>query len=38
MYHRVLKQAHTIAAPDGIESIQTLHVADALQYRSKGMV
>jgi len=34
-YHRILKLARTIADLDGNEHIETPHVAEALQYRSK---
>jgi magnesium chelatase family protein len=36
-YHRVLKLARTIADLAGCEQIQVAHVAEALQYRPKGM-
>jgi magnesium chelatase family protein len=32
-YHRILKIARTIADMDGSESLQTSHVAEAVQYR-----
>jgi magnesium chelatase family protein len=34
-YHRVLKQARTIADLAGCEQIQSAHLAEALQYRPK---
>jgi magnesium chelatase family protein len=36
-YHRTLKLARTIADLAGSQDIQTPHVAEALQYRPKGM-
>jgi magnesium chelatase family protein len=37
-YHRVLKLARTIADLTGIETIQTPHVAEARQYRSRNAI
>jgi magnesium chelatase family protein len=37
-YHRVLKLARTIADLAGSDSIQTVHLAEALQYRPKLML
>ncbi|HZD55545.1 MAG TPA: YifB family Mg chelatase-like AAA ATPase [Anaerolineales bacterium] len=37
-YHRVLKLARTIADMAGSECIQPAHLAEALQYRPKGMI
>jgi magnesium chelatase family protein len=37
-YHRVLNLACTIADLAGIETIQTPHVAEALQYQSRNSI
>jgi len=37
-YHHILKLARTIADLAGEESIQSAHLAKALQYRPKGMM
>ena len=37
-YHRILKLARTIADVAGEENIQSTHLAEALQYRPKGMM
>jgi magnesium chelatase family protein len=36
-YHRVLKLARTIADLAGCETILATHIAEALQYRPRGM-
>ena len=36
-YHRVLKLARTIADLAGCEQIGAAHLAEALQYRPRGM-
>ena len=37
-YHRILKLARTIADLAGVERILSSHLAEALQYRPKGMM
>jgi magnesium chelatase family protein len=37
-YHRILKLARTIADLSGSDDIQSVHLAEALQYRPKMMV
>ena len=38
VYHRILKLARTIANLAGCEEIQSVHLAEALQYRPKLML
>ncbi len=37
-YHRILKLSRTIAGLAGDENIASMHLAEALQYRPKGMM
>jgi magnesium chelatase family protein len=37
-YHRILKLARTIADLAGCEEIQSVHLAEVLQYRPKLML
>lgn len=37
-YHRILKLARTVADLAGEKNIQSSHLAEALQYRPKGMM
>jgi magnesium chelatase family protein len=37
-YHRILKLARTISDLAGCEEVQSVHLAEALQYRPKLML
>jgi magnesium chelatase family protein len=37
-YHRIVKQARAIADLAGCEEIQSVHLAEAMQYRPKLML